>query len=121
MPANLFITNDASGKLSDRLRELIGASREMRALVGFFYFSGIKVLYDALRANRIGQLAQRLFRKILARLKRARANAVQRHALNALRPRSGGGSVRTDGRLGSGGGRLPGGRNPAQQRVQAAT
>lgn len=51
MPANLFITNDASGNLGQRLRELISTSREMRALVGFFYFSGVKVLYDALRAN----------------------------------------------------------------------
>ncbi|MCF7837429.1 MAG: helicase [Candidatus Marinimicrobia bacterium] len=51
MPANLFITNDASGNLGQRLRELISTSREMRALVGFFYFSGVKVLYEALRAN----------------------------------------------------------------------
>lgn len=51
MPANLFITNDAAGNLGQRLRELISTSREMRALVGFFYFSGVKVLYDALRAN----------------------------------------------------------------------
>jgi superfamily II DNA/RNA helicase/HKD family nuclease len=51
MPTNLFITNDGKSKLSDRLRELISSSREMRALVGFFYFSGIKVLYDSLRAN----------------------------------------------------------------------
>jgi len=51
MPANLFITNGANGNLGQRLRELISTSREMRALVGFFYFSGVKVLYDALRAN----------------------------------------------------------------------
>ena len=51
MPTNLFITNDGKGTLGHRLRELISTSREMRALVGFFYFSGVKVLYDALRAN----------------------------------------------------------------------
>jgi superfamily II DNA or RNA helicase/HKD family nuclease len=51
MPTNLFITNGASGNLGQRLRELISTSREMRALVGFFYFSGVKVLYEALRAN----------------------------------------------------------------------
>ena len=51
MPTNLFITNGASGHLGQRLRELISTSREMRALVGFFYFSGVKVLYEALRAN----------------------------------------------------------------------
>lgn len=51
MPANLFITNNASGNLGQRLRELISTSREMRALVGFFYFSGVKVLYEALRDN----------------------------------------------------------------------
>ena len=51
MPTNLFITNGASGNLGQRLRELISTSREMRALVGFFYFSGVKVLYEALREN----------------------------------------------------------------------
>jgi superfamily II DNA or RNA helicase len=51
MPTNLFITNGVSGNLGQRLRELISTSREMRALVGFFYFSGVKVLYEALRAN----------------------------------------------------------------------
>ena len=51
MPTNLFITNGESGNLGQRLRELISTSREMRALVGFFYFSGVKVLYEALRDN----------------------------------------------------------------------
>ena len=51
MPTNLFITNGASGNLGQRLRELISTSREMRALVGFFYFSGVKVLHEALREN----------------------------------------------------------------------
>ena len=51
MPTNLFITNGTSGNLGQRLRELISTSREMRALVGFFYFAGVKVLYEALREN----------------------------------------------------------------------
>jgi superfamily II DNA or RNA helicase/HKD family nuclease len=51
MPTNLFITNGSSGNLGQRLRELISTSREMRALVGFFYFSGVKVLAEALREN----------------------------------------------------------------------
>ncbi|SPE61253.1 hypothetical protein SBV1_620025 [Verrucomicrobia bacterium] len=41
-------------------------------------------LNDALFPDRIGQLAERLRRKVLARLKRAGADTVQRHALNLL-------------------------------------
>ena len=41
-------------------------------------------LHDALFADGIGQFAQRLGGKILARLERAGADAVQRHALHAL-------------------------------------
>ena len=37
MPTQLFITNTANANLGQRLRELISTSREMRALVGFFY------------------------------------------------------------------------------------
>ena len=51
MASNLFITNKEK-KLGDRLRELIGLSRELRVLVGFFYFSGIKALHEALMANK---------------------------------------------------------------------
>ena len=51
MASNLFITNKEK-KLSDRLGELIGLSRELRVLVGFFYFSGIKALHEALAANK---------------------------------------------------------------------
>jgi hypothetical protein len=50
MASNLFITNQEK-KLGERLGELIGLSRELRALVGFFYFSGIKALYEALAGN----------------------------------------------------------------------
>ena len=41
-------------------------------------------LHDALFADGIGQFAQRLGGEILARLERAGADAVQRHALDAL-------------------------------------
>ena len=41
-------------------------------------------LHDALFADGIGQFAQRLGGKILARLERTRADPVQRHALHAL-------------------------------------
>lgn len=45
-----FITN--SGKsLSGRLKELISHSKELKFLVGFFYFSGIKELYEGLKDN----------------------------------------------------------------------
>jgi len=51
MASNLFITNKGK-KLSERLGELIGVSRELQVLVGFFYFSGIKALHEALTANK---------------------------------------------------------------------
>jgi hypothetical protein len=41
-----FITNSATGNLKKRLLELLKESRELRFLVGFFYFSGIRELYE---------------------------------------------------------------------------
>ncbi len=50
MPANnLFITNSETKKLKARLVELINSSKELKFLVGFFYFSGIAELYKALK------------------------------------------------------------------------
>ncbi len=46
-----FITNDAKKVLKDRISKLIGFSQELKFLVGFFYFSGIRELYDAIRNN----------------------------------------------------------------------
>ena len=67
-------------------------------------------LDDALFADGIGQFAQRLRGKILARLERARTNPVERHALHALaRVRRGCGS-RSRWRLNGGRGRGCGGR-----------
>lgn len=40
MPANAFITNSQSRTLKKRLDELIQHSKELKFLVGFFYFSG---------------------------------------------------------------------------------
>ena len=50
-------------------------------------------LDDALFADGIGQFAQRLVGEILARLERAGADAVQRHALDALARLSGAGAA----------------------------
>ena len=47
-----FITNSktaGSKKVGERLSELIGHSERLDMLVGFFFFSGIKVIYDALK------------------------------------------------------------------------
>jgi hypothetical protein len=49
MADTTFITNDSDKKLKDRIAELIGHSRELKFLVGFFYFSGIRELYDSLK------------------------------------------------------------------------
>ena len=44
-----FITNSKEGDLRKRLIELIQKSDELKFLVGFFYFSGIRELYKGLK------------------------------------------------------------------------
>ena len=50
-----FITNkkienaEKSIKLGERISELIGHSANLDMLVGFFFFSGVKTIYDALK------------------------------------------------------------------------
>jgi len=44
-----FITNTEEKNLKTRLQNLIKNSAELKFLVGFFYFSGIKELYEALK------------------------------------------------------------------------
>jgi len=51
MADTTFITNDSDKKLKDRIAELIGRSKELKFLVGFFYFSGIRELYNSLQNN----------------------------------------------------------------------
>ncbi len=46
-----FITNSQAKNLKDRIRTLIRHSRELKFLVGFFYFSGLQELYEALKTN----------------------------------------------------------------------
>lgn len=46
-----FITNRETKDLRSRLIELIQNSKELKFLVGFFYFSGINELYDAIKQN----------------------------------------------------------------------
>jgi superfamily II DNA or RNA helicase len=46
-----FITNNSTRDLKERLIELIGKSEELKFLVGFFYFSGIRELYEGLKTN----------------------------------------------------------------------
>jgi ERCC4-related helicase len=46
-----FITNSGVGNLKDRISQLISKSEELKFLVGFFYFSGIKELYEGLKNN----------------------------------------------------------------------
>ena len=55
MPST-FITNDQEGNLEDRISKLIGFSRELKFLVGFFYFSGIRQLYESLKTNHDARL-----------------------------------------------------------------
>ena len=51
-----FITNSDQKHLGDRLVTLISQSKELKFLVGFFYFSGISELYESLKANQESQL-----------------------------------------------------------------
>lgn len=46
-----FITNDKENNLKKRISQLIEHSEEMRFLVGFFYFSGIRELYESIKKN----------------------------------------------------------------------
>jgi len=46
-----FITNSKKSDLKKRLVELISKSEELKFLIGFFYFSGIRELYSALQKN----------------------------------------------------------------------
>ncbi len=46
-----FITNNKEQNLKKRIIELIKNSEEMQFLVGFFYFSGIRELYEGLKSN----------------------------------------------------------------------
>jgi superfamily II DNA or RNA helicase/HKD family nuclease len=44
-----FISNSDRSKLKDRIIELVTKSKELKFLVGFFYFSGIRELYESLK------------------------------------------------------------------------
>ena len=46
-----FITNSSTKSLKKRLLELLSKSRELKFLVGFFYFSGLRELYEGLKDN----------------------------------------------------------------------
>ncbi|MCX7878907.1 MAG: phospholipase D-like domain-containing protein, partial [Ignavibacteria bacterium] len=46
-----FITNQDTKDLKNRLNQLISKSVELKFLVGFFYFSGIRQLYDGMKHN----------------------------------------------------------------------
>jgi len=46
-----FITNQEPKDLKKRLIQLISRSEELKFLIGFFYFSGIRELYEGLKEN----------------------------------------------------------------------
>lgn len=55
----IFITNSNEKNLKERIQKLIYHSQEMKFLVGFFYFSGIRELYEnLLRLEQNNQLNQ---------------------------------------------------------------
>ncbi len=48
---NNFITNSPTKQLKNRILELLSKCKELKLLVGFFYFSGLKELYEGLKNN----------------------------------------------------------------------
>jgi hypothetical protein len=50
-PPSTFITNNETKLLKERISSIIGFSKELKFLVGFFYFSGVRELYDAIKDN----------------------------------------------------------------------
>jgi len=46
-----FITNSGKKRLKGRIEKLISLSSELKFLIGFFYFSGFRELYDALKSQ----------------------------------------------------------------------
>ena len=46
-----FITNSNAQNLQTRISELIKHSNKLKFLAGFFYFSGIRELYEGMKAN----------------------------------------------------------------------
>jgi hypothetical protein len=56
MPANAFITNSRAHTLKKRLQELIQHRKELKFLMGFFYFSGWRELYESL--NRVFEVSK---------------------------------------------------------------
>ncbi|AEE14725.1 helicase domain-containing protein [Thermodesulfobium narugense DSM 14796] len=46
-----FITNSGESSLKSRISTLVKNSAELKFLVGFFYFSGLKELYESIRGN----------------------------------------------------------------------
>lgn len=46
-----FITNQQTKDLKRRINQLITKSEELKFLIGFFYFSGIRELYEGLKEN----------------------------------------------------------------------
>ena len=44
-----FITNSGAKNLGGRISSLIDKSNELKFLVGFFYFSGLKEIIDAIK------------------------------------------------------------------------
>ena len=46
-----FITNSQTKLLKKRLLDLLSKGKELKFLVGFFYFSGLNELYEGLKNN----------------------------------------------------------------------
>ncbi len=70
--ANNFITNNKQQKtLKGRLNTLINISEELKFLVGFFYFSGWRELFESLKKMRAYNLNYWLGSRLINCLERS--------------------------------------------------
>ncbi|MBP8960218.1 MAG: DEAD/DEAH box helicase family protein [Bacteroidales bacterium] len=51
MKAHNFITNSGTKNLQERISQLVRQSNELKFLAGFFYFSGLRELYEGMKTN----------------------------------------------------------------------
>ena len=77
-----FISNTGAETLKKRLIELISKSQELKFLVGFFYFSGIRELYEG-----GAPMSSQIARKVVAAFQKQSDNSNEHKNLDILTAR----------------------------------
>ena len=92
----VFITNATQSlTLKDRIQELLRHTKELKIIVGFFYFSGLKEFYEAIKDNPdikikilVGLNVDKHLNKIIEYgedLSKENQNNIRKHFINSLR------------------------------------